>query len=224
MTIDAPYPGKPGENVAVGSITIGDYLIRRLHHYGVEHSFGVPGDYVITLYEQMQQSQLILPINTCDEQGSGFAADAYARLRGLGVCCQTYGVGGLKALHTTAEAFTERSPVVVVSGAPGLNERGKGTLLHHLIDGYYSQLKMFAEVTVASTILEEAGAAFGEIDRVLSAALQHKRPVYIEIPRDMFTYPAIFAVLAAIGPPCQKLWRRSSSLLMTLNNRSFGPG
>lgn len=167
--------------------TIGDYLLERLHAYGVRHVFGIPGDFVLTLWHQMHQSGLVVPVNTVDEQGSGFAADGYARLAGLGAVCQTYGVGGIKALHTAASSYAERVPVVVISGAPGLRERARGPILHHTVKTFDSQLKMFEEVTVATTLLDDTRTAFREIDRVLSAALHHKRPVYIEIPRDMFT-------------------------------------
>ena len=81
-------------------------------------------DYVLGLYHLLPHSKLRI-INTCDEQGAGFAADAYARVRGLGAVCVTYCVGGLKVANTTAEAFAEKSPVVVISGAPGMREREK---------------------------------------------------------------------------------------------------
>jgi TPP-dependent 2-oxoacid decarboxylase len=67
------------------SETIGDYLIRRLREEGVDHVFGVPGDYVLTFLKKLEQSPLRV-INTCDEQGAGFAADAYARMRASGLC------------------------------------------------------------------------------------------------------------------------------------------
>lgn len=175
-----------GELAAVRQQTIADYLAERLHFYGARHLFGIPGDYVITLWDRIQRGGLLQTVNTCDEQGAGFAADAYARLRGIGALAHTYGVGGIKALHTTAESYTERAPVVVISGAPGLRERSHGPLLHHLVEGFYTQLKMFEQVTVASTVLEDPMQAFREIDRVLSAAILHQRPVYIEIPRDQF--------------------------------------
>ncbi|MGE5444043.1 MAG: thiamine pyrophosphate-binding protein, partial [Ignavibacteriales bacterium] len=92
------------------STQIGDSLIQRLYAYGVRHVFGIPGDYVLGFYERLDHSKLQL-INTCDEQGAGFAADAYARVRGLGAVCVTYCVGGLKVANTTAEAFAEKSPV-----------------------------------------------------------------------------------------------------------------
>ena len=172
-------------------VTIGEYLIRQLHAHGVEHVFGIPGDYVLGFYEQMARSKLVRVINTCDEQGAGFAADAYARVRGLGAVCVTYCVGGLKVANTTAEAFAEKSPVVIISGAPGLKEREKNPLLHHKVKEFDTQKKVFEQLTVASTVLNDPQTAFQEIDRVLHAALRYKRPVYIELPRDLAFTPGM---------------------------------
>ncbi len=101
----------------MSSETIGDYLIRRLSEEGVDHVFGVPGDFVLSFFKKLEDSPLLKVVNTCDEQGAGFAADAYARLRGLGAVCITYAVGGLKVANAVAQGFAERSPVVVISGA-----------------------------------------------------------------------------------------------------------
>jgi TPP-dependent 2-oxoacid decarboxylase len=170
--------------------SIGQYLIDQLYAYGVRHVFGIPGDYVLSFYQQMAESKLRL-INTCDEQGAGFAADAYARVKGLGAVCITYCVGGLKVANTTAEAFAEKSPVVVISGAPGVKERAKNPLLHHKVREFDTQKKVFEQLTVASTVLSDPQTAFQEIDRVLHAAMRYKRPVYIELPRDMVSVPGI---------------------------------
>ena len=170
--------------------SIAAYLIERLYVAGERHVFGVPGDYVLGFLHALAQSPLQV-INTCDEQGAGFAADAYARLRGLGAVCVTYCVGGLKMATTTAQAFAEKSPVVVISGAPGTTERVKNPLLHHRVRDFDTQLKVFEQLTVAATVLSDAQTAFREIDRVLTAALRYKRPVYIELPRDMITAPGL---------------------------------
>src|SRR4029077_1687126 len=172
------------------SPSIGEYLIQRLYAHGVRHIFGIPGDYVLGFYDLLSKSKLSI-INTCDEQGAGFAADAYARVRGLGVVCVTYCVGGLKVANTTAEAFAEKSPVVVISGAPGMKEREKNPLLHHKVREFDTQKKVFEQLTIASTVLSDAQTAFQEIDRVLHAALRFKRPVYIELPRDLASVPGI---------------------------------
>src|ERR1700747_3317269 len=170
------------------SPSIGDYLIQRLYGHGVRHVFGIPGDYVLGFYEQLLRSPIHI-VNTCDEQGAGFAADAYARVRGLGAVCITYCVGGLKVANTTAEAFAEKSPVVVISGAPGMKEREKNPLLHHKVREFDTQKKVFEQLTIASTVLSDPQTAFQEIDRVLHAALRFKRPVYIELPRDVVNLP-----------------------------------
>jgi TPP-dependent 2-oxoacid decarboxylase len=168
--------------------SIGSYLIQRLLEHGVQHVFGVPGDFVLSFNKLLENSPIQF-INTCDEQGAGFAADAYARLRGLGCVCVTYSVGGLKIANTTAQAFAEKSPVVVISGAPGTNERSKNPLLHHKVRDFDTQFKIFQELTVAATVLDNPNTAFAEIDRVLAAANRYKRPVYIELPRDMVNRP-----------------------------------
>jgi len=166
------------------STTVSQYLIRRLSEYGVEHVFGVPGDYFLNFCHQLEESPLQF-INTSDEQGAGFAADAYARLRGMGVVCVTYCVGGLKLANTTAQAYAEKSPVVVISGAPGLNERLRDPLLHHKVRDFATQLRIFRELTAAATDLTDVDNGCCEIDRVLETAWRCKRPVYIELPRDL---------------------------------------
>lgn len=164
--------------------SIGDYLIRRIRETGCRHVFGVPGDYVLNFYAMLDRSPLRV-INTCDEQGAGFAADAYARMQGFGVVCATYMIGGLKLLNTTAQAYAERSPVLVIAGAPGYRERERHPLLHHRAKEYDDQFRMLERVTVASADLRDPATAFREIDRVIAEIVRTKRPGCIELPRDM---------------------------------------
>jgi TPP-dependent 2-oxoacid decarboxylase len=163
---------------------IGEYLIQRIYEAGARHVFGVPGDYILNFYAMLCRSPLQV-INTCDEQGAGFAADAYARVHGLGVVCVTYNVGGFKVVNTTAEAYAEKSPVLVIAGAPGWQERKKFALLHHKVREYNDQYEMFRRITVASTELHDPEHAYEEIDRVLAEILCNKGPGYIELPRDI---------------------------------------
>jgi TPP-dependent 2-oxoacid decarboxylase len=164
--------------------TIGTYLIQRIYDHGVHYVFGVPGDFVLGFYQQLNDSNKLKIINTCDEQGAAFAADAYARINGLGAVCVTYCVGGLKIVNATAQAFAEKSPLVVISGAPGIKERQKNPLLHHKVRDFDTQQKIFEEVTVDSALIDNPTTAAKDIDRVLSSAVRYKRPVYIELPRD----------------------------------------
>jgi indolepyruvate decarboxylase len=163
---------------------IGEYLINAVRDAGVRHVFGIQGDYVLDFYGRLYNSPLKV-VNTCTEQGAGFAADAYARMTGFGAVCVTYGVGGLNIANTTAQAYAERSPVLVISGAPGVSERRHDPLLHHKIRSFRTQLNIFREMTAAQAVLENADTAGNEIDRVIGRVIDTKRPGYIELPRDM---------------------------------------
>jgi indolepyruvate decarboxylase len=170
--------------VREGSTSIGDYLIERLYGLGLRHIFGVPGDYVLHFYKMLHESKIEL-INTTREDCAGFAADSYARMHGLGAVCVTYCVGGLNLCNSVAEAFAEKSPVVVISGSPGQAERAKNSFIHHRVGSFSTQKDVFDKITVASTVLDDRLTAFREIDRVLGEATRRKGPVYIELPRDL---------------------------------------
>ena len=165
-------------------LTIGEYLLRKLQSYGIDHIFGIPGDYVVQFFDLIEQSPIQL-IGTTREETAGFAADAYARTNGIGAACVTYGVGGLSMINAVTGAYAEKSPLVVISGGPGINERSKDALLHHKGKDFYTQQRIYEEITVATALLDEPFSAFNEIDRVLDEVYWHKRPGYIELPRDM---------------------------------------
>jgi len=166
------------------TMPMGEFLFAYLHSKGVAHAFGVPGDFALPTFAWLEKSP-IQSITMTHEPGAGFAADAYARLHGLGLVCVTYCVGGLNALNAIAGAYAEKSPVVVISGAPGRQDREKDPLLHHKVKTFETQRRVYDEVTVASTVLLDEQTAAAEIMRVVDAALKHKRPVYIEVPHDM---------------------------------------
>src|SRR6476646_3672948 len=163
---------------------LGQFLFEYLHRAGVRHSFGVPGDFALPTFAWLDKSP-IESITMTHEPGAGFAADAYSRLNGIGLVCVTYCVGGLNVLNAIAGAYAEKSPVVVVSGAPGRKDREKEPLLHHKVKTFETQRRVYDEVTVASTILLDEQTAAAEIVRCVEACLRHKRPVYIEVPHDM---------------------------------------
>lgn len=165
-------------------LSIGEYLIERLLDYGVADVFGIPGDYVLSFYTMLEESSLDV-VGCTREDCAGFAADAYARVHGMGALCVTYCVGGLSVCNSIAGAYAEKSPVVMITGSPGLRERRNNPLLHHMVRNFRTQYDVFEKLCVAGTELDDSLTAFREIDRVLASCQRYKRPVYIEIPRDM---------------------------------------
>lgn len=168
----------------IEGLSIGRYLIARLQDLGVRHVFGIPGDYVLGFYHELEQSPIDV-VGCTREDCAGFAADAYARVNGIGAVCVTYCVGGLSLANSTAGAFAEKSPVVVITGSPGMNERTNNPLLHHRVRDFRTQFEVFDKLCIAAADLYDPRTAFAEIDRVLDAVVRFKRPGYLEIPRDM---------------------------------------
>ncbi|MXZ01424.1 alpha-keto acid decarboxylase family protein [Candidatus Poribacteria bacterium] len=178
--------------------TIAEYLLKKLESYGINHIFGIPGDYVVQFFDLIEQSP-IQHIGTTREETAGFAADAYARTNGMGAACVTYGVGGLSMINAVTAAYAEKSPLVVISGSPGMTERTEGALLHHKGKHFYTQQRIYDEITVASALLDEPFTAFNKIDSVLDAVYWHKRPGYIELPRDMLNVQGTVHQRASTG-------------------------
>src|SRR6516165_1279958 len=104
---------------------------------------------------------------------------------GLGVAVVTYGAGAFNVVNAVAGAYAERSPVVVIAGAPGARERTSGFVLHHQARSVESQLAVFREITCDQAVLTDPADAPQEIARVLRSAHERSLPVYIEFPRDM---------------------------------------
>ncbi len=169
--------------------SISQYLFNILKNdYGVERFFGIPGDFALSFFKVAEDEGHKI-INMAHEPGVGFAADAYARRHGLGVGCVTYCVGGLNTVNPVAGAYAEKSPVLIISGAPSRVDRIKNELIHHKVKTFDTQYRIYQEITCASTILNSSTTAATEIHRVIRTILDESRPGYIELPYDMVHEP-----------------------------------
>ena len=167
-------------------MTLARYLFDQLWQRGVRHIFGLPGDYALNLFDALQADGRFTVVRLSHEPSIGFAADGCARgTGGLGVCCVTYGAGGLNMVNPVACAYAEEPPLVVISGGPGRAERRAGIHVHHEVKSFESQFNVYREVTTYSAILDDPRTAAAHILRALDAAAKITRPVYLEVPRDM---------------------------------------
>jgi indolepyruvate decarboxylase len=174
----------------VRTMNVAESLLHALKGYGAGEIFGIPGDFALPFFKAAEESR-ILPLHTLShEPAVGFAADAAARFRGtIGVAAVTYGAGAFNLVNAVSGAFAEKSPVVVISGAPGRAESRSGLLLHHQGRTLDTQFKVYREITCAQARLDDPATAPAEIARVLTAAIDQARPVYLELPRDMVGVP-----------------------------------
>ena len=167
-------------------MTLHQFLFDELYAQGVRHIFGIPGDFVLSLYDALERDGRFRLIQFGHEPAVGFAADGAARITGgLGVCCVTYGVGGLNMVNPVACAWAEESPLIVITGGPGRREKRTGVPVHHEVKAYDSQFKVYQEVTQFGAILDDPHTAASNIRHAIDVARKFKRPVYLEVPRDM---------------------------------------
>jgi TPP-dependent 2-oxoacid decarboxylase len=204
--------------------TVGRYLTKRLEQVGLNHIFGVPGDYVLQFYDCLEESNIEV-VCTCNELNAGYAADAYARVNGVGAVCVTYGVGGFSLFNAVVGHFAERLPVIIISGGPKLSERQHHHLLHHTVGNMNLQFGIYEKITAASVILTSPLQAPQQIDETIAACLRSRRPVYIEIPVDIVSMPCKepgpFNFDTSIGSNAEALEEAASetaSILESANN------
>jgi len=165
---------------------LGDFLVAYLQKIGVTHLFGIPGDLVLNLFFKFGRPRGMRIVTLSHEPGVGFAADGYARATGrIGVVCVTYGAGGHNMVNPVAGSFSERVPILVVSGGPGEEERKLGQLIHHQAKEIESQFRIYDELTCAARVLDDPRTAAEGIDTVLRTIWREQRPGYLEIHRDM---------------------------------------
>lgn len=172
------------------SYTVADYLLDRLADCGVDHLFGVPGDYNLQFLDHVIAHRQIRWVGCANELNAAYAADGYARMQGCGALLTTFGVGELSALNGVAGSFAEHVPVLHIVGAPSTGAQQRRECLHHTLgDGNFDHFRqMSAPVSVAQGVLDAANAR-DEIDRVLRDIVRYSRPGYLLLPADIASLP-----------------------------------
>ncbi len=169
--------------------TVGQYLVDRLHQLGLEHLFSIAGDYSIEWVNGYVAPSNIEIIEEVNELNAGYAADGYARLKGIGALCVTYSAGALCAVNAIAGAFVEKVPVVLINGTPDIKKtltfEQTGLMAHHFITGRETDLQAFEHLTVAAVRIDNPDLAPLLIDSALTKCITERRPVYIELLQDM---------------------------------------
>ena len=176
----------------MSSVTVIQYVLSRLHDIGITDVFGVPGDYSFPINDAISDDPNMQWIGCCNELNAAYAADGYARIRGVGAVCTTYGVGELSALNGIAGAYAEHLPLFHLVGTPGMRTQSSRALMHHTLgNGEYNMFQsMTAPVVCAQAVMTPQNVAF-ETERLIAEALYHRRPVYMAFPADYANEPVV---------------------------------
>ena len=170
--------------------TVAHYLADRLSRLGLRKIFGVPGNHLGPCLSTIKAHSPIEWVGMTNEINAGFAADGYARVKGLGVVGVTYGVGAFSLINTIGGAFVERVPLLVVNASPTneqwLNFQALGLLTSHMSPRQESNLAAYRQVTASASVITNPALAPRQVDAALEMCLTELRPVYLEIREDVF--------------------------------------
>src|ERR1700726_907393 len=120
------------------AVSVADYIVERLAAEGIDHCFGVAGDYLFPICDAVDSSAKVKWIGCSNELNASYAADGYARIRGAAMLATTYGVGELSAINGVMGAKAERSLVFHVVGMPSYQHQRLGKIAHHTLgDGVF---------------------------------------------------------------------------------------
>lgn len=139
----------PSIPCSAANATLGSHLARRLVQIGITDVFTVPGDFNLTLLDYLIAEPRLTNVGCCNELNAGYAADGYARQRGIGACVVTFTVGGLSVINAIAGAYSENLPVICIVGGPNTNDYGTNRILHHTIgiSDFSQEVRCFQTVT-----------------------------------------------------------------------------
>lgn len=166
--------------------TVGDYLLDRLNELGVDDVFGVPGDYNLKFLDNVISHPALKWIGNANELNAAYAADGYARTKGMAALITTFGVGELSAINGIAGSYAESVPVLHIVGAPTTAVQDGHKLVHHTLgDGVFTHFyNIYKNVTVSAVCLTGENPT-EHIDKVLKDIYFNKRPGYLCLPVDV---------------------------------------
>lgn len=214
-------------------ISAARYILRRLKQHNCNVLFGVPGKTCEHLFAEAANEQMALAVTSSDLE-AGYAADGYARTKGLGAVAVTYGPGTLSLVNAIAGAYTERSPVVVINGGPSNGDldfqRMQDVRFTHSIgrsterapsdpaNEALTDLAVFRAVTASAERVSAMEMLPAAVDAALTKAITLHRPVYLEIARNVWSWmaPAPGTPLALTNRPAGGEAAQAATILRRL--------
>jgi indolepyruvate decarboxylase len=183
-------------------VNVIQYVLSRLRQIGVADVFGVPGDFSFPINDAICLDPEMRWIGCCNELNAAYAADGYARVRGVGAVCTTYGVGELSALNGIAGSYAEHLPVFHLVGMPNQSTQEARALIHHTLgNGEYDFFYRMTEPVVCGRAIMTPQNVVFQTERLIAEALYRRRPAYFAFPADLATQPVLGARQAPIEMP-----------------------
>lgn len=181
--------------------TVAKYLIQRLKALGIDHAFGVPGDYSFPIDNAVESCAGLSWILCSNELNAAYAADGYARRRGAAILTTTYAVGELSALNGVMGSRAHSLPVFHLVGAPSTRIGRRRLVTHHSLgDGDWGRFRAISEASTCVSAVLTAENAIAEVERCIREALRLSQPAYLLLPDDEALKPVRGTIPRASRP------------------------
>jgi indolepyruvate decarboxylase len=172
--------------------TVIQHVLSRLRQLGITDIFGVPGDFAFPITDAICEDKNLQFVGSCNEVNAAYSADGYARIKGFAAINTTFGPGELNAIGGIAGAYAEHVPIFHLTAQPSRAMMRDRALVHHTLgngefDLFYN---MTAPAVCARTIVTPENC-IAETERLIAAALYHRRPVYMTFPMDVPDQPVV---------------------------------
>lgn len=160
-----------------------DFLLSRLHEWGVRRVYGYPGDGINGIVAAFNRADDEFPIEFIQvrhEEQAAFMATAHAKFTGeVGVCLATSGPGAIHLLNGLYDAKLDKTPVVAIVGQAATTALG----------GSYQQevdlQRLFADVSEYAYTVASPMAMRHVVDRAFRTALGMRGVSTIIVPKDI---------------------------------------
>ena len=167
------------------STTASDVLVGRLHEWGVEVVFGLPGDGINGVMEALRKRrEEIRFVHVRHEEAAAFMACGYAKFTGrLGVCLATSGPGGIHLLNGLYDAKLDGQPVLAITGLPVSDLINTHTQQDVELD------RLFVDVCKYNARVMNAAHVENVVDLACRTALTYRGVSHVTLPVDVQEMP-----------------------------------
>ncbi|TYS21862.1 pyruvate oxidase [Bacillus subtilis] len=162
--------------------TAGQAMTELLEQWGVDHVYGIPGDSINELIEELRHERNQLKfIQTRHEEVAALAAAAEAKLTGkIGVCLSIAGPGAVHLLNGLYDAKADGAPVLAIAGQVSSGEVGRD---------YFQEIKleqMFEDVAVFNREVHSAESLPDLLNQAIRTAYSKKGVAVLSVSDDLF--------------------------------------
>ncbi|WP_099355718.1 thiamine pyrophosphate-binding protein [Fredinandcohnia onubensis] len=162
--------------------TVSSLMLKQLEMWGVKRIYGVVGDAIIGLMDELAKQNSIQFIAVKHESVAAMMASAEAKLTGrLGVCLATMGPGLGNLLNGLGDAYMDKAPVLAITGQAPSQKIGTD------YKQYLNQQELIKPLAEYTSLLAHPDAIIDVLTKAMKTSLDKGAVTHLSIPKDFFT-------------------------------------